>query len=413
MRKFSVITFGCKLNQAEAEEWIEALNKKGYVFEKEWKKAELIIINSCTLTVKADSDVRKTIRKIKRENPSAFIIATGCLAERDSTQLEREGVSKVFSNQEKSLIVPFVLRHLPPEGPPARKPSHYRARYFLKIQEGCGFRCSYCIIPLVRGKARSEPLDKILEKVKKAVQEGFEEIVLTGIHIDSYGRDLGERRGLLKLLRSLESFYPEVRFRLSSLDPRFIDEELLNYLLNSPHIMPHYHISFQHVSERILRLMKRRGSAQQYAELISKIKEKNPLAGIGGDVIIGFPTEKEEDFLQLYEFVKSTPLTYLHVFSFSPRPETEAFSMRPAIPERIKKERSYKLRKLVQEKNLKFREFLKGKEIEATVIHPREALSENYVKVFLQEEKLPGRRIKVRVENVTEKGVEAKTTQLD
>ncbi len=405
MSRFTVLTFGCKLNQAEAESWIERLTERGYSYVRDWKEADVVLLNTCTLTVRADSDVRKTLRKIRREKPSALIVATGCLAEREPEQLTKEGVAAVFSNKEKDRVVEFVLRNFPPSGPFQRGRVSFRARYFLKVQEGCDYRCSYCIIPLVRGKSRSEPLEEILNRVKRALQEGFQEVVLTGIHLESYGRERGERDGFLKLLIKLEPFYPELRFRISSLDPRLLDRRLLQYIASAPHIMPHFHLSFQHVSQRILKLMRRWGSTQLYMDIIGVLKEARPLAGIGGDVIVGFPTESEQDFSLLLEFVRQAPLSYLHVFSFSPRPGTEAAKLRPAVPERIRKERSALLRRLVSEKNLAFRKALVGKELEVTVIGPGRGVTENYVKAELEGKFEPRKRYKIFISGVSEKGV--------
>ncbi len=405
MSRFTVVTFGCKLNQAEAEGWIEKLIEKGYRYVRDWKEADIVLLNTCTLTVRADSDVRKTIRKIKRERPTAAIVATGCLAEREPEQLAREGVAAVFSNREKDKVVDFVLNHFPPEGPPGKEGVSFRARYFLKVQEGCDYRCSYCIIPFVRGRSRSEPPEEILSRVKKALQDGFQEVVLTGIHLESYGREWGEREGFLKLLKQLEPFYPHLRFRISSLDPRLLDRSLLEYIATSPHIMPHFHLSFQHVSQRILKLMRRWGSIQLYMDIMGVLKEARPFAGIGGDVIVGFPTEGEEDFSLLLDFVKQAPLSYLHVFSFSPRPGTEAAELRPAVPERIRKERSRLLREVVAEKNLVFRSSLVGRELEVTVIGPGRGITENYVKAELRGEFKPRKRYKIFISGVSEKGV--------
>ncbi len=380
--KFSLINQGCRLNAAESQRLISSLQKKGWKLASP-EEAGVILINTCTVTHRADADLRKLIRRLRRQNPQARIIALGCYVDHYG---KAEGADLSLPNPQKMRVLE-LLRNGEFKG----KRKRWKSRGFLKVQEGCDLACTYCIIPKVRGRSRSVPLGKIREELEELLKEEYQEVILTGIHLESYGRDLGEKQGLLKLLRSLEIYYPEIRFRISSLDPRFLNPELLSYLLSSPHIMPSFHLSLQHRSAKILRLMGR-GSGEGFEELIFRIKNERPEAGVGADFIVGFPGETEEDFSILYRFAREVPLTYFHVFSFSPRKGTRAAEMRAKIPERISKKRAALLRGLGRRKTEEFARSMVGKTLEATVIKEGEALSENYLRVKFDEKLPPGRR---------------------
>ncbi len=390
--KFSLINQGCRLNAAESQRIIFSLQGKGWEFASP-EEAGVILINTCTVTHRADADLRKIIRKLRRQNPQAKIIALGCYVDHYGRP---EGAHLFLSNSQKMRVLEFLE-----EGEFKGEKKRWKSRGFLKVQEGCDLHCTYCIIPRVRGKSRSVPLGKIREELEEFLEEGYEEVVLTGIHLESYGRDLGERQGFLKFLKALENYYPEVRFRISSLDPRFLTTELLSYLLSSPHIMPSFHLSLQHRSPRILRLMGR-GSGEGFEELIFRIKNERPEAGVGADFIVGFPGETQEDFNILYRFAQEVPLTYFHVFSFSPRKGTRAAEMRPKVPERIARERTSLMRELSSLKKREFCLSMQGKVLEATVIRPGQALSENYLKVDFEEGIAAGRRIKFGINSCRE-----------
>lgn len=368
--KFALINQGCRLNTAESQKIIEELQKKGWEITS-FEFASIVIINSCAVTHRAESDFRKLIRKIRKKNPEAKIVAIGCLVDFDKKEASMADL--YLSNKEK-MKLPELLKNTGGEAAKDR----WKARGFLKVQEGCDLGCTYCIIPKLRGKARSMPIRDIESRMNKFLELGYQEVVITGIHLESYGKDFGEKEGFLNLLRFLEKYYPQVRFRISSLDPRFLTDRLLEYIISSPHIMPSFHLSFQHYSNKILRLMGR-GTNKGFVKILERIKEAIPHAGIGTDFIVGFPDEREEDFRELLWFAEKTPLTYFHVFSFSPRPGTKAAQLKPLIPQRIAGIRSKVLWKIAERKKKYFISSLIGKKIEGTVIRKGEALLENYV----------------------------------
>ncbi len=387
--KFSLINQGCRLNAAESQKIIEELQKKGWVFTSP-ESASVIIINSCAVTHRAESDFRKLVRKIRRENPAGKIIAIGCLV--DFNEDEASMADLYLKNREK-MSLPDLLEAAGNE----TELSRWKARGFLKVQEGCDLGCTYCIIPELRGKSRSVSLSDIENRMEELLEAGYEEVVITGIHLESYGRDLGDREGFLGLLRFLEKYFPDVRFRISSLDPRYLTDKLLDYILSAPHIMPGFHLSFQHYSNKILKLMGR-GTNKGFMKILERIKSAIPHAGIGTDFIVGFPGEDEDDFRELLDFAEQAPLTYFHVFSFSPRPGTGAAELKPRVPERIAGERSRILRKMAEKKKRTFLLSLKGKILEGTVIKNGEALLENYVSIkFSEGSTFPGKRVKFLV----------------
>ncbi len=349
----------------------------------------MVIINTCTVTHRADADLRKIIRRVRRENPQAKIITLGCYVNHYG---KVSGADLSLPNARKM----EVIETLGQAGEEEVK--KWKSRGFLKVQEGCDLACTYCIIPKVRGKSRSLPLEEIRKEMEKFLLLGYREVVITGIHLESYGRDLGLKEGFLGLLRALEEYYPRVRFRISSLDPRYLNPSLLSYILSAPHIMPSYHLSLQHRSEKILRLMGR-GRGRGFEELILRIKARRPEAGLGADFIVGFPGENEEDFRTLLNFAEKMPFTYFHVFTFSPREGTRAAEMKPKVPQRIVGERSRILRELSREKKSQFCSSMQGRELEATVIREGMALSENYLKLRFEGRHEPGERLVFKIED--------------
>jgi len=376
MRSFSIQNFGCRVNQAEAFTWAEALERGGLRFEDDWGRSDLVLVNTCTLTGRADRDVRKFLQRVCRENPGARLVVTGCWTE--SARAKIAGLPQVLlviPNSEKGRLPEKVMSLVgrpwpgPDEGRPAagRPATFFRARAPLKIQDGCDDRCTFCIIPSVRGKSVSLSLEEIVARVRDLVARGFREIVLAGIHLSSYGRDLAPRRSLLELLREIEKVEGLGRLRLSSLDPRRLDADLRAHIAGSPKVCPHFHLSLQHASERVLREMGRTGGPDAFDTLLSDLRARRPEASLGADVLVGFPGETDADFADLRAFLEGSPLTYFHVFSFSPRAGTPA-SGHTQVPERVKKERSLVLRRLSAEKSFRFRAAFAGKTLDAVVI---------------------------------------------
>jgi len=403
MISFSIQTFGCRSNQAEAFLWAYEFQKHGLKYEKDFSRSDLVVVNSCTLTSRADSDTRSFIRRVSRVNPKARLIVTGCYAERAPEELRNmPQVSCLLSNTEKKDLDAEVLSFAGPGK--ERQVSPFRSRASVKIQDGCNFRCTFCIIPSVRGKSVSLEKREILDRIKEFISQDFKEIVLTGIHLCSYGLDLNTKSSLLELLLDIESLNGLRRLRLSSLDPRFLSPSLVEHITGSEKICPHFHLSLQSGSDDILQRMGRKIRVEDYNNILACLREKSPQSSLGADIIVGFPGETGDDFSQTYSFLEQSPLTYFHVFSYSPRPGTIAASWQQ-VNSKVKKERARLLRDLSRRKNADFRRLFLGKECEAVVIKKgkpgAEVLTSNYFKVFIpscpQDE---GKEVRVKISKV-------------
>lgn len=387
MISFSIQSFGCRVNQAEAFAWVSKLQKNGFVYEKDPSQTDIILVNTCTLTARADRDVRKFLSRISRDNPSARVVLTGCYTERHAEEVRQHPqVWQVLRNREKEGLAERILAEFGPQA--GTSSALYRSRALIKIQDGCDFRCTFCIIPFVRGRSVSVPPDKILAQVRDLVQRGYREIVLTGIHINSYGRDREPTCSLLDLIKQIERIEGLGRVRLSSLDPRFLDSDFVDHVAANPRICPHFHISLQHASNAVLRKMGRDIGQDEYRRILREIREKNPDASLGADLIVGFPGETDEDFKVLLDFCERAPLSYFHVFSYSPRPDTPA-SRSPQVKEHIKKERARLLQTLTERKRASFQRRFIGRKTEGVVIKRSrdgaEILTPHYLKVWVPE----------------------------
>ena len=383
MTSFAIQTFGCRVNQAEAFYWTDTLQKKGLKFERDSLKSDFVVINSCTLTSRADSDTRSFIRKVARLNPAAKLIVTGCYAERAPEVLQRmPRVWRVFSNAEKKNITTEILSLTNPREEIIT--TAFRSRALVKVQDGCNFQCTFCVIPSVRGESVSVGKREIIARIMELNAQGFKEIVLTGIHLNSYGLDLKSRSSLLELLHEITKMEGPSRVRLSSLDPRFLKPSLIEFITTSEKICPHFHLSLQSGSDEILSRMGRRIKVGAYNEILSSLRERSPFASLGADIIAGFPGETEEEFERTCTFLRQSPLTYFHVFSYSARPGTAAASW-PQVHDREKKERAALLRKISRTKNTDFRWNFLGNKCEAIVVKKEktqdEVLTSNYLRV--------------------------------
>ncbi len=411
MKSFSIQTFGCRVNQAEAFLWADELQKQGWRFEKDSTRSDLVLMNTCTLTQSADRDARKFIRSVSRSNPNARVIVTGCYAQRSPEDFrELPQVWKVLSNAEKLNLVSQVSSCLSHAGPEPLLP--FRSRALVKIQDGCDFRCTFCIIPQVRGQSRSVSQEKILSQIREQIDQGFKEIVLTGIHLCSYGQDFDPPSSLLDLLRKIENLDGSTWVRLSSLDPRSLSLPLLEHMTKSEKICPHFHLSLQTGSDRILGLMGRKIRGRDFERILAYIRNRDPFAALGTDIIVGFPGECEDDFTATYEFLTRSPLTYFHVFTYSPRPLTEAASW-SQVDTKVKKERAARLRKLAGIKNLAFRKQCLRREFPGIVIKREkdhtQVLTNNYIKVRVPSSRIQERsEVEVRITKVTPKLTEGK-----
>ena len=420
MPSFSIRNFGCRVNQAEAFAWAEAFRTGGLWLEDDPARSDLVVVNSCTLTARADRDVRRFLEKISRENPAAKIVVTGCGAgEALARAGTPPGVVLVVPNVEKDGLPGKVLalarrgeaRKMAEGGtdaaPAERGPGgdFFRARALLKIQDGCDNRCAFCVIPSVRGRSVSVGEKTVLARARDLVAAGYRELVLAGIHLSSYGADLGPGHSLAGLLERVERIEGIGRIRLSSLDPRRTDGALAARIAGNPRFCQHFHLSLQHASERILKDMGRPGGADAAAALLADLRRRSPDAALGAYVIAGFPGETEDDFRRLEEFLRDSPLTYWHAFPYSPRSGTPA-AARPQVPDAVKSRRAVALRRLSAGKNLRFRQSFEGRELAAVVIRAAgspgrgdgaaEVLTGNYIRAFVAGCPAPRRQI-VRV----------------
>ncbi|TKJ33278.1 tRNA (N(6)-L-threonylcarbamoyladenosine(37)-C(2))-methylthiotransferase MtaB [bacterium (candidate division B38) B3_B38] len=422
MKKFYIITFGCKLNQYDSAAMEEQLLASSLVKGNDYRDADIVVINTCTVTAKADSEARRWIRRVKRDNPGCRLLVTGCYAQRDPALLAKiPSVDAVFSNKEKFKLYSILselnsgrkrivrwsdpLKEEATHFYPLKRFSGY-TRAFVKIQEGCDAKCTYCIVPRVRGRPRSLPSRIILKQIELLVDQGYKELVLTGVHI---GRWCEEGKRLVHLLQMIEQIKRLPRLRLSSLEPKEVSPELIELAASSRQIVPHFHIPLQSGSDRILKLMGRPYTAAYYRRLLENIRKSVPRASIGADVIAGFPGEREEDFQQSYELIASSPLTYLHVFPFSPRPGTAAADEKGICPHREVHQRTKLLRELSRNKNYQFRLQFRGEILPCLIIGQKgtggllSALSDNYLKLEVEgERQLMNKIVKVRVTEVAD-----------
>lgn len=405
MPSLAVRNFGCRVNQAEAFAWAEAFRERGLRLEEDWSRSDVVLVNSCTLTGRADRDVRRFILRTARENPGARIVVTGCYAERAPAEIAAmPNVVAVLPNSAKTRLPEHVMELVGPAGEGPGAPvldaaDPLRARAYLKVQDGCDNRCAFCVIPSVRGKSASVAPDEVKARVQMLVARGFREIVLAGIHLSSYGEDLEPRGSLLGLLQEVGDVPGLGRLRLSSLDPGKTDGALTGHLAANPKVCPHFHLSLQHASERVLRLMGRAGGPEIYERILEDLQARSPEASLGADVIVGFPGETAAEFGELRNFLDRSPLTYIHVFPYSPRPGTAAAD-RPRVPDHIVRDRATDLRRLAAGKDLRFRRRFLGRELEAAVIRKSgggaEVLTGNYIRVRVPECRAPRREL-VRV----------------
>lgn len=384
-------TFGCKINQCETEEMRTSVAEQGNAIVAFDQDADVYVINTCSVTRRSDSQCRQAIRSAARRGRQAKVVVTGCYAEtRPQEILTIPGVTCVLGNREKGRLAAFVGKGTH-SGPETRRipagTDTSRTRGFMKIQDGCSDRCSYCIVPLARGASRSLPEDALLDRFASLVSSGVPEIVLTGIHIGQYGRDLGPAVTLTGLIRKLVNSRRQARIRLSSIEPLEITDELIDMLGHG--VCRHLHIPLQSGDDVILRAMNRHYSAGTYRELVERIAKQVPGIALGADVMVGFPGEDERRFQNTWNLIQDLPLTHLHVFTFSPRPGTKAATMAGQVPDGAKKLRSNILRRCGQDKNLAFRKRMVGS-ILPVVIEKQEAadggmrcggLTDNYLRV--------------------------------
>jgi threonylcarbamoyladenosine tRNA methylthiotransferase MtaB len=388
--KYSLVTFGCRVNQADSLAFEEQLRAGGATASTP-ADADLVIVNTCSVTATADQGARQTIRRIARENPAAAIVVTGCYATRRPDELAAlPNVARVVTNDQKTNLIPLIpVRarrvRLQPDGVPLQPDGvplqpdvspllpgittadrfaggdgpcgasiepgvAGRTAFTLRVQTGCSEPCTYCIIPSTRGAPRSVAPDRVIGEIHRIAAAGFKEIVLTGVHLGSYGRDLFPPTPLIDLLsavdRSVRQDAPDLLVRISSLEPMDCSPAIVDLVAGSATFAPHFHLPLQHASDRILRAMKRPYTLAGYASLVDAIRARIPHASIGSDIIVGFPGETDDDFEQLAAYLERSPLTHVHVFPYSDRPGTEASAMTGTVHGSTIRERARRVREI-------------------------------------------------------------------
>jgi threonylcarbamoyladenosine tRNA methylthiotransferase MtaB len=454
--EFFVQSFGCRATQADGAALERQLATCGLTPADSALDADVVVLNTCTVTAAADQDARAAIRRIHRENPDAKIMVTGCYAQRAPLEVAAlHGVTWVVGNSHKHQVAEVItsaasLNALTQDPAPQNFVSlesvalsapaftlvgdifahteliaapvfsgdsiAEKTRPNLKVQDGCDNRCSFCIIPSVRGQSRSMKLDRVIAEANALVAAGYREIVLSGINLGRWGRDFQPQQRFEHLLRALLEHSGIEKIRISSVEPMDWSDQLIALVAGSPRIARHAHVPLQSGSDPILRRMHRKYRPWHYAEKIRKIHEAMPEAAIGADVMVGFPGETDELFEESRSFIEHLPFTYLHVFTYSSRPGTASAAMPGQVPVHVARERNRILRELAAMKNFQFRQRQVGRELEAITLHANdndwtEALSDNYLKIRLAGRYQANQRLKVDITDLGEEHVFATAAQ--
>lgn len=431
-------TLGCKLNQCETVQMEEALTARGYRVVTWEETAAYRVVNTCTVTAKTDSTCRYEIRRAMRRDPGSRVVVTGCYAQVAPEKVAAiPGVALVLGNPEKFRLADY-LEDIPTDGSsspdaagrddqpcvavapysdsPAFEGDFFTrfsgyTRAFLKVQNGCDASCSYCVIPSARGPSRSMHANEVLAQVRVLADQGYQEVVLTGIHVGTWGRDTGEG-GLVDLLALLATHGAVPLYRLSSTEPMEVDDDVLALMrAHADRFAHHFHVPLQSGSSEILRRMNRPYSAEQYTRRVQAMRQTFPDAAIGADVIVGFPGETEAHFEETFALVAGLPLTYLHVFAYSDRPGTRASQMASKVPPEVSEDRSFRLRALGAQKRQAFEERFRGNELRALLLGQRApdgrltALTGNYIEVLVEaDDRLINRFVYVRPQSIRPEG---------
>jgi len=403
--KIAFHTMGCKVNQFDTAVMEERTRMTDHSIVAFDQSADVYVINTCSVTGNSDQESRRIVRQLKRRSPEAKVILTGCYAQTHPEEVAKiPGIDLVLGNREKQDLAGYlggcdrtegpVLRvgSLIPDGPldqPIIRQLSGHTRTFLKIQDGCDFDCTFCLIPRARGTSRSLPPDRVIEQVRVLEKNGCQEVVLTGVNLGTYGRDFKPKKSLAGLLQSLLNRTKIPRLRMSSIEPKTVTPELIE-IVQSARICRHFHIPLQSGDDRILKKMNRHYSRDRYQRLIVSLAERFPNASFGTDVMVGFPGESEAEYRNTYELLEELPMSYFHVFPFSSRPETVAATMPAGISELEKKRRADELRRLSTEKRKRFSSAQIGRELQVLIEKERDpesgllkGISDNYIKVLL------------------------------
>ena len=406
-KKAAYATLGCKLNFSETSTFAKMLQEMGVRTATKDEQADLVLVNTCSVTDVADHKCRQTIHRLVRQHPQAFVVVTGCYAQLEAENVAKiEGVDLVLGSNEKASLIQFLsegwmnraaadektegrffaqkTKNIKSFAPSCSRGN--RTRYFLKVQDGCDYFCTYCTIPYARGFSRNPTIDSLVAQAEEAAREGGKEIVLTGVNIGDFGKTTGER--FIDLVKALDAVEGISRYRISSLEPDLASDELIDYCARSRAFMPHFHIPLQSGSDTVLRLMHRHYDRRLFAEKILKIKEVMPDAFLGIDVMVGCRGETPECFEETFELLRDLPVTQLHVFPYSERPGTSALSIPYVVTEKDKKLRSKRLLELSDEKTQAFYAAHRGEQAEvlfekATRGRAMHGFTRNYIRVEL------------------------------
>ena len=429
MKKVAFYTLGCKVNQYETEAMLEIFKKEGYTQVDSEDFADVYVINTCTVTHMSDRKSRQYIRRMKKKNPDAIIAVVGCYSQVSPEEiLEIEEVNLVMGTNERRQIVEEIKKL-----DASKKAStvddimkvrafeeieisqtNGRTRAFIKIQDGCDRFCTYCIIPYARGgKVRSRDLESIVSEVEKLVLNGYKEVVLTGIHVASYGKDVkDESINLLTVIKAINEIDGIERIRLSSVEPVLFTDEFVSEVSKMKKVCPHYHLSLQSGCDETLKRMNRRYTTKEYKEIVDRLRENIPNVAITTDVIVGFPGETNDEFKSTYEFLKEIELSQMHVFKYSPRKGTPAATMENQIDPQMKQLRSDKLLNLNKENFNKFAGRFIGQEVDvlfeqSIAENTYEGLTPNYIRVVVKSDKdIHGEILKVKLTDIRDEYVE-------
>ena len=397
-------TLGCKLNFSETSSISRLMEKEGFEKKPFDSLADIYVINTCSVTENADKECRYLVRQIQRKSPESFVVITGCYAQLKPREIaEIPGVDLVLGAAEKFNMAAHIRDLV--KGDSAKICScdidqvqdfhdgysfNDRTRAFLKVQDGCDYQCSFCTIPLARGKSRSDSLEHVLENVRDLASKGIQETVLTGVNLGDFGNtDPGSKKkstDFFELTRALDQVKEMPRFRISSIEPNLLTNDIISLVANSDRFMPHFHIPLQSGSNKILALMRRRYLRELYADRVALIKTLMPHSSIGADVIVGFPGETDEDFQETREFLHALEVSYLHVFTYSERKNTRAIDMNPVVPVSVRNERNKILRNLSFQKSQYFSSLHIGQTRKVLFERSRdktmmEGFTDNYIKV--------------------------------
>ena len=411
MKTFELKTLGCKVNQYESQALRERLLGLGFK-ESPNQGADICIVNTCSVTQRAETDSLETVRAFNRNNPQAKIFVTGCSAQNSPEIIRRlSGVHAVLGNDKKESLAGTLAGKEAPSDRSEVSAFHKHTRAFLKIQDGCNYGCSYCIIPKLRGASRSRQLARIVKEAKQLADNGYKEIVLCGICLGAYGRDLGDKEGLVRVIEELEKIEGLARLRLSSIEASDVRPDLIRKITNSPKVCPHLHIPFQSGDDEVLKLMRRKTLTGGYRRLIQCLRRESPDIGITTDIMIGFPGEKEANFRNTLNFLKEVRPSRIHIFPFSGRENTPAYHFKDKIQNGIIKERAKTMKAMAKELAQNFYRQNLDREIEVLVeTNTNKGLAKgysgNYIKVYIANSGIsPNSLIKVKADSLYQDGL--------